>query len=80
MDFMSFLSKEGDFLVSSDHEGGQLEVLKYVPSSPGNLAFGKNSPDVTYRYSKIAGKIMEIVGFNMVLLLFWIFFLRKALR
>ena len=66
MDFMSFLSKEGDFLISSDHEGGQLEVLKYVPSSPGNLAFGKNSPDVTYRYSKIAGKIMEIVGFNMV--------------
>ncbi|MCD6551711.1 MAG: glycoside hydrolase family 3 protein, partial [Thermotoga sp.] len=47
LDFLNFLSKKGKFLVSSDHEGGQLEVLKYVPSCPGNLALGRGSESNT---------------------------------
>ncbi|PLV57045.1 glycoside hydrolase family 3 N-terminal domain-containing protein [Thermotoga sp. SG1] len=65
-DFMNFLSKEGKFIMSSDHEGGQLEVLKYVPSFPGNLAAGKLDPIYTGRYCEMAGRIMNTLGFNMV--------------
>lgn len=66
LDFMNFLSRNGRFIVSSDHEGGQLEVLKYVPSFPGNLAAGKVDPVFTGRYCEMAGRIMNTLGFNMV--------------
>ncbi|PLV58296.1 glycoside hydrolase family 3 N-terminal domain-containing protein [Thermotoga sp. KOL6] len=66
LDFLNFLSKKGKFLVSSDHEGGQLEVLKYIPSSPGNLSLGRVDSSYTEKYCELSGKIMNVLGFNMV--------------
>jgi len=66
VEFFDFLSQKGDFLISSDHEGGQLETIPYIPSSIGNMAFGFSDPSFTRRYTEMSGGIMRIIGFNMV--------------
>jgi len=66
VEFFYFLSQKGDFLISSDHEGGQLETIPYVPSSVGNMALGFSDPSFTRRYTEMSGNIMRSIGFNMV--------------
>ena len=65
-EFFHFLSQKGYFLISTDHEGGQLETIPYVPSSIGNMALGFSDPSFTERYTRMSGAIMRAIGFNMV--------------
>ncbi|KLO21934.1 hypothetical protein X275_07685 [Marinitoga sp. 1197] len=54
-------------LISSDHEGGQLETVPGILSSPGNYAIGKtNEPNIAYKYAFYLGKKLKEFGFNMV--------------
>ncbi|KAF2956136.1 glycoside hydrolase family 3 protein [Marinitoga sp. 38H-ov] len=53
-------------LISSDHEGGQLETVPGILSSPGNYAIGKNDINSAYDYAKYLGKKLREYGFNMV--------------
>ncbi len=53
-------------LLSTDHEGGQLEIIPFVPPSPGNLLFGRTQPSYVESYCHMAGKIMKSLGMNMV--------------
>lgn len=53
-------------LVSTDHEGGQLEILPFIPQSPGNLLFGQTNPDFVFRYCNLSGKFMKELGINMI--------------
>lgn len=66
VEFFHFLEREGEYLISSDHEGGQMETIPYIPPSLGNLAFGFVDPSITYRYANMAGNIMRALGFNTV--------------
>ncbi|ABR30553.1 glycoside hydrolase family 3 [Thermosipho melanesiensis] len=52
------------FLISSDHEGGQLETIPNIFPSPGNLAIGKVGR--AYSYGEYLGKMLKMHGFNMV--------------
>ncbi len=58
--------KNSKLLLSTDHEGGQLEVIPFIPQSPGNLLFGKVQPILVERYCNMAGKFMKTLGMNMV--------------
>ena len=61
-----FLYDTGKFLISSDHEGGQMETIPYIPSSLGNLSFGFAPSNMIYKYTYMAGSIMRSIGFNNV--------------
>ncbi|MCD6449831.1 MAG: glycoside hydrolase family 3 protein [Thermotogaceae bacterium] len=61
-----FLNETGKFLISSDHEGGQMETIPYIPSSPGNLSFGFAPSQMIYKYTHMAGSMMRLIGFNNV--------------
>ncbi len=65
---ISLLQNEGmRFMISSDHEGGQLETIPLVPTAPGNFVFGNNgNPNIAGKYAAIAAKYMKLAGFNMV--------------
>ncbi len=57
----------GGALMVTDHEGGQLETIPYIPPSPGNLAFGSvGDPKIVERYAEVSGRIMKALGLNMV--------------
>ncbi|WGS63947.1 glycoside hydrolase family 3 N-terminal domain-containing protein [Marinitoga aeolica] len=54
-------------LISSDHEGGQLETVPGILSSSGNYAMGKlGKPEYAYKYGKYLGEKLKEFGFNMV--------------
>ncbi|AEX85433.1 beta-glucosidase-like glycosyl hydrolase [Marinitoga piezophila KA3] len=54
-------------LITSDHEGGQLETVPGILSSPGNYSIGKvNAPEYAYEYGKYSGDKLKEYGFNMV--------------
>ncbi|KAF2957818.1 hypothetical protein AS159_05280 [Thermotoga sp. Ku-13t] len=53
-------------LLSTDHEGGQMEIIPFVPPSPGNLLFGRLDPSYVENYCATAGRIMKALGMNMV--------------
>ncbi len=53
-------------LLSTDHEGGQLEIVPFIPPSPGNLLLGKSAPNSVERYCRVSGEIMSLLGLNMV--------------
>lgn len=55
-----------NILLSTDHEGGQIEVIPFVPPSPGNLLFGRLEPSYVQNYCTMAGKFMKDLGINMV--------------
>nr|WP_129408624.1 ROK family protein [Marinitoga lauensis] len=54
-------------LISSDHEGGQLETVPGILSFSGNYAMGRlNKPEIAYEYGKYLGNKLKEYGFNMV--------------
>ncbi|HEY8543124.1 MAG TPA: glycoside hydrolase family 3 N-terminal domain-containing protein, partial [Pseudothermotoga sp.] len=55
-----------NILLSTDHEGGQIEVIPFVPPSPGNLLFGRVEPSYVQNYCSMAGRFMKDLGMNMV--------------
>jgi len=65
---ISELQNEGmEFLVCSDHEGGQLETIPLVPTTPGNFVYGNNgNNEMIEKYAATAAKYMKLAGFNMV--------------
>ncbi len=65
--FFAFIRREGKrLLISSDHEGGQLETVPFVPPFPGNLSLGRSETNFASEYAKMSGKILKAVGFNTV--------------
>ncbi|MGJ8455615.1 glycoside hydrolase family 3 N-terminal domain-containing protein [Pseudothermotoga sp. U03pept] len=67
-DFLYVLNllKGKRILLCTDHEGGQIEIIPYIFPSPGNLLMGRSNEEAVNRYCTFAGKIMKMLGFNMV--------------
>ncbi|MFO7882825.1 MAG: glycoside hydrolase family 3 N-terminal domain-containing protein [Kosmotogaceae bacterium] len=54
-------------LITSDHEGGQLETVPGIPPSPGNKAIGiSNKLNYASAYGEILGHDLSNIGFNML--------------
>ncbi|HOJ89059.1 MAG TPA: glycoside hydrolase family 3 N-terminal domain-containing protein [Pseudothermotoga sp.] len=67
-DFLWLMSKlrGRKILLSTDHEGGQIEIIPYIFPSPGNLLLGRTDENTVRRYCKYAGETMRHLGLNMV--------------
>ncbi len=71
INFMNFVNEMRNFgknfLVVTDHEGGQLEVVPAVPQSPGNGLFGAvGDEEFVEKYAEMSGRIMRDLGLDMV--------------
>ena len=62
---MDFLSGR-DILVSSDHEGGQMETVPYIPPLPGNMVLGRADPSETEEITRDIARILNMYGFNTI--------------
>lgn len=66
-EFFNIIESNGKkCLISSDHEGGQIETIPFIPPFPGNMALGKTRPEYARKYAYLSGNIMKSIGFNTV--------------
>ncbi len=65
-EILEFLAGERVF-ITTDHEGGQMETIPYIPSFPGNMALGFSNPKLTEEYARLSATIMKALGMNAVL-------------
>ena len=67
IDFFDFITKQSKkILISSDHEGGQLETIPFVPPFPGNMALGRTKEIYAKKYAKMSARIMKTLGYNTI--------------